>query len=204
MIIRIEKNIKLGTLLGKVIIEKDGTIIYPTETSYGLGCKVASKKALKKIFQIKKRNKEKKLPVIVADRRMAEKFFKLNSDAKKLISKFMPGPLTLIVRTKKEMPKEIGCNKIAFRISSNEFASELSKTVDYPIVSTSANISGSSNIYSEKGLLAFEHYVNAIFLSGNLKKAKPSTIYDTIEGKILREGSIKKEMIEKALKKKIN
>jgi len=204
MIIRIGKNIELGALLGKAILENNGVIIYPTETSYGLGCKATSRKALKKIFQIKKRDKGKKLPVIVADEEMANDLFVLNADAKRLIAKFMPGPLTLIAKARKSMPKEIGRNKIAFRISSNRLAGALSKAIKCPIISTSANISGSANIYSEKELFPFEPCVDAIFLTGNLKKAKPSTIYDTIENKIVREGSIKKEMVEKAIKKKIN
>ncbi|MEK6973023.1 MAG: L-threonylcarbamoyladenylate synthase [archaeon] len=203
MIIRIGKNSMMAANLGKEILENCGIVIYPTETSYGLGCKFNCKNAIKKIFQIKKRGKDKKLPVIVASKKMAYDFFELNQDARKLVNKFMPGPLTLIVNGKKRMPKEIGETKVAFRISSNKFACELSRAINCPVISTSANLSGRENIYAEKELFAFDKHVDLIFTAGNLKNKKPSTIYDTTENKIIRQGLIKKEMIEKALKKKI-
>lgn len=203
MIIRIGKNLGIAANLGKEILEKGGIVIYPTETSYGLGCKFNCKNAVRKIFLIKKRSMDKKLPVIVANKKMAYDFFELNQEAKKLINKFMPGPLTLIVKAKKGMPKGIGGNKIAFRISSDKFACSLSEAIKCPLIATSANLSGKENIYAEKGLFAFDTCVDLIFLAGNLKNKKPSTIYDTIENKIIRQGLIKKEMIEKALQKKI-
>ncbi|PIU21578.1 MAG: threonylcarbamoyl-AMP synthase [Candidatus Diapherotrites archaeon CG08_land_8_20_14_0_20_34_12] len=204
MIIKIGKNTKIAAILGKEILMNGGIIIYPTETSYGLGCKATSKKALKRIFEIKKRGIGKKLPVIISGEKMAADFFILNADAKKLIARFMPGPLTLIAKAKKRMPKEIGLNKVAFRISSNKFACGLSEAINCPLVSTSTNISGEKNIYKEKELLDFEHCVDLIFSAGNLKPRKPSTIYDLTENKIAREGEIKKEMIEKTINKKIN
>jgi len=203
MIIRLGKQFHLAANLGKDILESGGLVIYPTETSYGLGCKATSRQALRKIFKIKKRDMNKKLPVIVADKKMALAYFKLNKNAIKLIDKFMPGPLTLIAEAKNKMPPEIGGKKIAFRISSNKFASELSKAINCPIASTSANISGKGNIYEEKKLTQFYDFVDVIFSAGNLKKEKPSTIYDSIENKMVRNGPISKKIIEKTLGIKI-
>ena len=80
---------------------KEGkVIVYPTETCYALGCDATSEKACKRIFEIKKRSKEKKLPIIVANLKMAKEYACFDKDALKLAKAFWPGPLTLLLKKK--------------------------------------------------------------------------------------------------------
>ena len=184
MYTKFTKNIDLAV----DVIKSSGLVIYPTETSYGLGCDATNENAIKKLYKIKKRNKP--ISIIVADLKMAKKYCIIDDYTKKIIKKFMPGPLTLIVK-KKNLPDILSKETIAFRISSNKIATELSKKSGKPITSTSANISGLSSIYSINKLKkTFDKKVDLIIDAGNLKKRKASTIYDIKKRKFLRIGDI--------------
>ena len=167
-------------------------IVYPTETSYGLGADYTNKRAVKKIFKIKKRS-DKKLSVIVPSLFVIKKYVVIDKEAEKLARTFMPGPLTLIVRKREK-------GTIAFRISSNEIAFSIAKKFKKPIIATSANISGSGDNYEIKKIREiFEDKVDLIIDGGNLRKRKPSTIYDVENKIVLREGPITEKMIKRAL-----
>lgn len=174
------------------VLKRGGVIVYPTETSYGLGADYTNKRAVKKIFKIKKRA-DKKLAVIVSSLFVIKKYALIDEDAEKLSREFMPGPLTLVVRKKEK-------GTLAFRISSNEIAFSISKKFKKPIIATSANISGSGDNYEIKKIKEiFEDKVDLIIDGGNLRKRKPSTIYDVENHKILRTGSVTEKMIKKVI-----
>src|SRR3990172_6430520 len=82
------------------VLKKNGTVIYPTETSYGLGCDGTNPKVIRKIFRIKKRNIGKNLTYIVSSVEIAEKYGIITRIDKKIIKKIMPGNITLVVKSK--------------------------------------------------------------------------------------------------------
>ncbi len=195
------KNEKEILKIAVEFLKKGKTIIYPTETCYGIGAKISSKKGIEKIFKAKQRNPKKALSIIVSDKKMVEKYAVLNEKAVLLMEKFMPGPLTLVVEKKKNVPNVLSKRGIAFRISGNTFATKICKMLGEPIASTSANIEGEKEIYDEKELLEkFSKKVDLILLAGNLSKNKTSTIFDVENGKVLREGNITEKEIKKKLK----
>jgi L-threonylcarbamoyladenylate synthase len=175
------------------VLKKGGVVIYPTETSYGIGADFSSGKARKKVYSIKGRGKEKKLSVIVSNLAMISKIATIDEDAQALIRKFMPGPLTLVVKAKR--------GTIAFRIPSNKFALTLTERFGKPITATSANISGKPQIYEIiKIIQTFNGKVDLVVDAGDLKKKKPSTIYDVVNKKLLRRGPVKLEDLKKYLR----
>lgn len=177
-------------------LSKGGIIIYPTETSYGIGVDATNDKAVKKIIELKKRNKSKGILIAFSDLRMARKYLVITKDAEKLAKAFMPGPLSLIVRSKSDMKKNVG-----FRIPNNETVLKIIRKFGKPITTTSANLSGKGNIYKIKDAAAlFGGKADLIIDGGNLKKTKPSTVYDVAERKILRKGPVSEKKISKALK----
>lgn len=181
-------------------LEKGNVIVYPTETSYALGADATSSRAVAKVFEIKKRDSGKPLSIIVSSLKMIEQYAIVDEKAEKLIKKFMPGPLTLIVPVKPGMfPANLCKDSIGFRISSNPIAQQLCKKFGKPITATSANLSGSEPIYKIieirrqfKGL----HIVNA----GDLAESPASTIYCNIRHKVLRQGPISENEIMTALR----
>ena len=177
---------------------KEGkVIVYPTETCYALGCDATNEKACKRIFEIKKRSKEKKLPIIVANLKMAKEYAYFNKDALKLAKAFWPGPLTLLLKKKRKLSRFVGKG---IRVSSNQIARELSKKLGKPIVATSANISGRENCYSIKEVLKQGIKADLYLDAGKLKKVKPSTIFDVEKRVIVRKGPISLKEIMKILR----
>jgi L-threonylcarbamoyladenylate synthase len=179
------KNIKITA----EILKRGGIIIYPTESSYAIGCDYTNKKAIRKLMKIKKRLLSKHTTVIVDSIKTAEKYAKLNNKEKLLVKGFMPGPLTICAK-----------NDFNFRISSNKTANALAKIFGKPIVTTSANISGEPAIYNPKELKNFIGKVDVIIDAGKLAKREPSTIVKVgKEIKILRNGPIKEKEIKNKL-----
>jgi len=178
-------------------IKKGELIIYPTETAYGLGCDPKNKKAVEKLKKLKKR--EKPLPLICSNLKQIEEFGILNSTALKLVKKFMPGPLSLIIE-KKDKYNYLSKEGISFRISSNPIAFELCQRLNSALVATSANLKGEPTLYNISKVKKQFQKVCFIIDGGNLKKVPVSTIYDTRQNKIIRKGSISKEQILSARK----
>ncbi|MBS3070499.1 threonylcarbamoyl-AMP synthase [Candidatus Micrarchaeota archaeon] len=178
------------------VISKGGIFTFPTETSYGIGCDATNEKAIKRIYETKERSAYKPLPIIVSDERMAEEYFELNENARKLIKAFMPGPLSLVLNKKggklsdEFWPKEIG---VAFRISSKEFTRLIAQEAGVPLVATSANLSGKTPIYRFDEIKStFNGNVELMVDGGNLPPIRPSTIIDMRDKMpiVVREGPL--------------
>lgn len=164
------------------IIKKGGVVIYPTDTVYGLGANALDEKAIKKIFEIKGRDFKKPISVIVKDLEMAKKVANFSKDTEKILKKILPGPITVILYKKKILPDILtgGSNKVGLRIPDCKFTKALMEKLDFPITTTSANISGKP---------AF----------AKASAGKPSTVIDLtgLKPKILRAGPItKKELLK--------
>jgi len=176
------------------VLQDGGVIVYPTDTCYGLGADATNDRAVKKVIEIKKRSKTKKISIAFSELRMARKYLVITKDTEKLAEKFMPGPLTLIVGSRTEN------NKVGFRIPDDDFSRKLIRKLGSPITATSANISGNREIYKIKEILeTFGGVVDMIIDGGALKKTKPSTVYDVVERKILRKGPITEKQINAVL-----
>ena len=90
------------------ILKKDGVVVFPTETVYGIGANALSKKAIDKIYKIKKRPREKAINIMVGKKEDIEKYAYIKSDIeRKIIDKLMPGPLTIILNKKERFWKRL-------------------------------------------------------------------------------------------------
>lgn len=198
-----KKKISKAIQTAAEVLEKGGIIIFPTETSYGIGADATNEEAIEKVHEAKKQPHDKAVSVIVSDLKQAGQIAELDEEARALAKKFFPEPLTIITR-EKNVPKNLTQNGIAFRVSSNKFARELCRAFGKPVTATSANIHGEEPIFSGKEAIEkFFGTADLIIDSGKLPQRTASTIYSTIEHKILREGKITKKQIEKALGKKV-
>lgn len=139
----IEKNKHFLDEAAKVI--KDGGIVaFPTETVYGLGANALDKDAVLKIFEAKGRPQDNPLIVHVASKDVSDYAKEIPALAQKLMDKFWPGPLTLILKKKDIIPDRTsaGLDSIGLRMPSDEIALELIRKSEKPIAAPSANISG--------------------------------------------------------------
>jgi len=186
------------------ILENGGIVVYPTETAYGIGCNAYDINAVNKIYEIKKRPRDNPLPVIVNSMKMIEEIAILNPKAKLLIEKFHPGPLVIALPKKPIIPDIVNKEGIAFRISSLEIVNLIISKMNKPLVSTSANLSGTNTPYTIEMVLSSinENDVDLILDAGELTRNKPSTIVDfqlEPSPQIIREGEISKVEILKIL-----
>lgn len=126
------------------VLARGGIVIYPTETSCALGCRITDANAVSTIFAIKGRALQKPLPLIAADQSQIEEIAHLENAPANLISTFWPGPLTLVLPAKKELAPGLinPQHKVAIRISSSPVAAGLAMLAGACITATSANISG--------------------------------------------------------------
>lgn len=161
---------------------KEGrTIVYPTDTIYGLGCLATDKQAIKKIFRIKQRMENKPLLVLIGSLAMAKKYCVISKHQEiflKYVWTFENRPTSVILKSKNVLPKELtgSSDALAVRLPKNDFLVKLIKKVGAPLVSTSLNISGLERLTKVDGL---EKY---------FKKDKPNLVIDAgeIKGKSSR------------------
>lgn len=125
-------------------IKKDGIVAFPTETVYGLGANALKADCVKKIFEAKGRPQDNPLIIHVASKEIDKYVKNVPEVAKKLMDKFWPGPLTLILEKRDIVPMQTSANlnTIGIRMPNNKVALELIKESGVPIAAPSANISG--------------------------------------------------------------
>lgn len=181
------------------ILKKGGLLAYPTDTVYGLGADCYNKKALKKIYEIKKRPGNKPLPVqIDKTERLNDFNIKITEDAKILMDKFWPGPLTLILETKNK-------DKIGFRIPANKIAKTLLKEYGHPICAPSANFSASpACLDAHSVIVSFDGLIEGIIDGAICPGGVESTVVDLSQKpyRVLREGAISLKELEACFKEK--
>jgi len=219
------KNLNL--VINKVIkvIKKGGVIVCPTDTVYGLIADATNEKAVKKVFQIKKRTFQKPIPVFVKDLKMAKQLARINKIQEKFLTphqnkfgtgqeKVWPGKVTVVLKAKtKKLPKGIISKdkKIGLRIPNYKVINKLLMIINHPLTGTSANISGKPESTKIKEVIKqFQNHPptkfgegqpDLILVAGNLKTSLPSTVIDLTNFQILREGAISKDEIFKILGK---
>ena len=180
------------------IIEKGGIVVFPTDTVYGIGCNPYNENSVKKIYKIKSRTELKSLPVLAYSLDVVKGITIINEFTEKIIEKYWPGPLTLILElTDQKLKKSLNLgNKIAVRIPDSKCTLKLLEKCRL-LVGTSANISGNSSYTNpDECIKNIKNY--DMFLNGGIITSKGESTIIEIENeeiKIIREGALKIEDI---------
>jgi len=178
----------------------DGKVILcGTDTLYGLSTNALDKNAIEKIYSIKERDPNKPISISLGEKDQIENYVHVDEIAKKIIEKFMPGPITVILKKKDIIPDILGKDDVGVRIPDNDV---IRKIAIVPLTTTSANISGKTAPASlEEVDPIVKEKVDLIINTGPCKYKVQSTIVKVINGKIelIREGKIPFEEILKAL-----
>ena len=185
------------------IIKKGGIVIFPTETVYGIGTNGLDENAIKKLYEVKQRPLNKPISLLVNNIEMVEKIAKNITEVEyKLMEKFFPGPLTIILEKRDIVPDILtsNTNTIGIRMPSGEIAKKLIEFAGVPIATSSSNISGKpsgTNITDIKK--DFEGKVDCFIDNGESELGIPSTVIRIIDNipHILRQGAISEEEIRK-------
>lgn len=185
------------------ILSYGGTIVYPTDTLYGLGANALNEVAVRKIFRIKNRSFSKPLPMIVRNYSWAKELVEIKPKNAEIIKKVWPGKVTLVFPKKDIVPDALTAefNSVGIRIPDYVFIDKLLASFGYPITSTSANISGQEStndinkiieIFSKSTMKP-----DLIIDAGILPKSEPSMIIDLTgnKPKVLRISPTKPEKL---------
>jgi len=194
------KNYRKIIELVEKLIREGKVLVCPTDTVYGLIADATNKKAVDKIFKIKKRPRNKPIPVFIKDLKTAQKLALINKNQEKFFKKAWPGKITVVLK-RKEGKQIYGIDKktIALRVPNYKLVNILLKKLKCPLIGTSANISGKPASTEIKEVLkqftlrrgsGQEKYQPDLVISaGNLPKSRPSLVIDLTKDppKILRK-----------------
>ncbi|HOV07762.1 MAG TPA: L-threonylcarbamoyladenylate synthase [Spirochaetota bacterium] len=177
----------------KECLEDGGIIVFPTDTVYAYGCDIKDKRAIERIYRLKKLDKRKPLSFIFTDiSEIADYVRNVSDDAFKIMKKAFPGPYTFIFKASKLVPKIVMTNQktIGVRIPDNNIALDIVRALGRPILATSVfTLSGEYLIDPRELEKVYRNEVDIVIDAGP-KMAEPSTVVDFSEDsiEIIREG----------------
>lgn len=195
MIIEINRDNPQHRYIAKAakILEKGGIVAYPTDTIYGIGCDIFSKKGLEKIQQLKGRDKNKPLSFICSDLSHISQFAKVPNYAYRIMKRLLPGPYTFILDASSEVPRMLMPKRktVGIRVPDNAIAIAIVKELGHPLTTTSANFSGEDVISDPLEIERLMGKQLDAVIDGGKLSGEPSTVIDLTGNapEILRKGA---------------
>ena len=194
----INKNDKNSLDVACDFLEEGKIISFATETVYGLACDANNKIAIDSIYKLKKRVPDKPLAIFFNNINHAKKYVKFNRLADKISQKYLPGPLTIILPKKNlanfKFVSNFECDNLAFRISDDDFAHNLTKKFKSILAVTSANISGSkaANHHDDVKKIFANLPLDLLICGGYCGSKIPSTIIKINDNnfELIRKGQL--------------
>lgn len=175
------------------IVKNGGIIIFPTDTAFGIGCRIDKADSVARLFKLRKRPTEKAVPVLASSIEMAKKYAEFSESAEKLAKKYWPGGLTLVLKNKK-VPQVVigGGSTVGLRMPNHNSTLQLIRKVGVPIVGCSANFAGEKTPYKMSELDFELISLVDLVLPGRCSVKKSSTVVDLSSSKIkiIREGAV--------------
>lgn len=186
------------------ILKNGGILAFPTETVFGLGVISSSEIAFSKLVETKKRPPNKPFTMMCSKLEQVDNYVEINETTKKVVKAFMPGPITIVAKAKKNVPSYLDLKSgfIGFRIPDDEFILKMIDKVGSALLVPSANPSNEAPALTDKEVIKyFDNEIDGV-VEGVCDKLSPSTVVKINESEItvLREGPISKEQIMEAIK----
>lgn len=182
------------------ILNQGGIVIFPTDTAFGIGCRIDKPKTIERLFELRKRPENKATPVVVSGISMARRYLKpLTPQVESLMSSHWPGALTIVypcVTLKVPEPVRGGGENLGVRMPDHSTILKIVDKVTVPVLAPSANFSGEKTPYTyediDKTLIKLVDYV----VQGSTHRKSASTVIDCTSDswKILRQGDVKIEL----------
>lgn len=168
------------------VLTRDGLVVYPTETIYGLGADALSEEAIRSVYDSKHRPFSEPVSIAVSDVDMLATVARLNPLAEEFVDRFLPGPFTILVEARPILPAQLHCGTrlIGIRMPAHPIAVELVDRFDAPITATSANTHGAP----EPATINDVHCYRDFTIDGGRLPGTPSTVVDLVNRTITRPG----------------
>lgn len=180
------------------VLNRGGIIIFPTDTAFGIGCRIDNEKAICRLFKLRKRPKNQATSVLVSSINMASEYLlDIREDVKeKLMQKYWPGALTIVLPAKLDRVPILvrgGEKNLGVRMPNNGTILEIIKRVGIPILGPSANFHGEQTPYSFKDLDTKLVQNADMVINGECSLKNISTVMDCSKypWQILRQGAVR-------------
>ena len=178
------------------VIASGGVVAYPTDTFYALGADPENSVAVRRLFKIKGRQKDQPILLLIADPADTDRWAaEVTFAAARLMSRYWPGPLTLVFGAKDGVLPELtaGTGAIGLRVPGNALARSLIRFIGHALTGTSANLSGCPNLRTaQEAAEEIGGFVDLVLDGGETAGGAASTVLDVTAAvpRIIREGAI--------------
>ncbi|HVN66021.1 MAG TPA: L-threonylcarbamoyladenylate synthase [Methanomicrobiales archaeon] len=174
------------------VLRRDGIIVYPTDTVYGLGGDAFSDEAILRVYEAKGRPVGKPISIAVSDTDMLCAVACADEFALGFAGRFLPGPVTVILEARSCVPPLLtgGTGRIGIRIPAYDLALGIISGFDSPITATSANMAGEKDPASPNEV----RVPYDLLVDGGVLPGTPSTVVDLVDLRVLREGALANEV----------
>lgn len=178
------------------VLNAGGIIIYPTETAFGIGCRIDMPESIDRLFKLRQRPLTQATPVLISSIEMAMQYFdKPPDEAKELMKKYWPGALTIISTCKKDLiyaPVRGGGNSVGLRMANHSIPLSIISEIKMPILGPSANFHGSSTPYRLEDLDSKLMKLVDLVVPGVCPIGQASTVVDCTLSpyRIIRQGAL--------------
>lgn len=185
------------------VLKNGGLVAFPTETVFGLACIASNEYSYERLKKVKRRNPNKPFTIMCSNLEQAKRYIEIDKNSLKIFKKFTPGPLTIVLKAKKNTPfyLDLGTGFIGIRIPDDDFVINLIEEIGEGLLVPSANISSfPPALDSNEVFKYFKDEIDGI-VEGECKNKIASTVIK-VDGNnvlLLREGIIKLEDIKGAL-----
>jgi tRNA threonylcarbamoyl adenosine modification protein (Sua5/YciO/YrdC/YwlC family) len=181
-------------------LKQGGVIIYPTDTTYGLGCDIFNRKGIKKILQIKQRDSRKPFSFVCSDLAEVTNYAQVSNFAFKIMRRHLPGPYTFVLEATKVVPDAV-CTKqktVGVRIPDNAICQAIVRELGHPLITTSANISGEETLQDPQLIDEIMGRLVDVVIDGGISLGEASSVISLLDDQIeiLRQGSGATDWIE--------
>ncbi len=195
MLLEINPDNPQPRLIQRVVecLKQGGVIVYPTDTTYGLGCDIFNKKGVKKIYQIKQRDPRKPFSFICADLSDVSNYAQVSNFAFKTMKRNLPGPYTFVLEATRVVPDLLATRQrsVGIRIPANAIALAIVRELGHPLVTTSANLSGEEPLHDPELIHDQMGKMVDLVIDGGVQLGDPSSIISLVNDQVevLRQGS---------------
>lgn len=186
----------MDTIVEKTIqvLKNGGVVIFPTDTVFGIGARIDHEQAVERIFMLKKRSVTQAVPILVSSITMAKAYAEVSPEVERLMARYWPGGLTIILPAKKNVPTSItgGTHTVGLREPNHHVLCNIIEKLGVPIIGTSANLHGEPSPTSVSELDPRLTPLVDYILPGECGGKKSSTILDCtrLPWKVIRQGIV--------------
>lgn len=177
------------------VLNDGGVIIYPTDTVYGIGCSIFDKKAIERIYQIKRQDRLKPFSFVCSDLSHISEYAKVSNPAYRLMKHLIPGPYTFVLPASrlKQLPKSMISKRksVGIRVPANTICLAIVRELGHPILSASATDRNGSVMNNPEVIKELYEKEVDLILDGGIVRSELSTVLDMTDDQpvILREGA---------------